>query len=683
MNTFRQRVAALAASDRWRDWGCVALIAALAATMLFPVLRGDWPIGHDHPVHIFRIWQLRETLLHHGLPWSWSHRWFAGYPQNVIYPIGADVFVLLIQLLSLGMLKLEVAYGIAFLIFFFFYGYAVFFFVRRALGSRVAGLIATLFSLTDPGNNDTGGWFYTVDMGVWASPFGMVPALFAFVWIADLLANPKPRAVVLVAVSVALALLCHPVHLIYFGLGIPLLCACRFLSDEATAWKRALPFLSAALGLAFLIASIWLIPYFSVVKYAAEIGGNSTNLTKIGDAFAGGTFFTRMHYLASAAGLIGAVFLLRARRTLPLFMSLFIFVILVVSSSSFAALFGDEVAHWIRKHIIAQRLWMLVKPCWYGATAFVFVSSWRAVRQWHGNGNEPPSSENGGDRGWLREAAFVSLLVLFVAPILVPSLSTFFHWEVRRPTQWNSERANLSSRKALILWLNEEIAQKQGFFRVAYGFDQDDHDLADLAMKVPCPFYKIYHTPTGHFKYDIQSGTNAALRATNVRFAVARHALPPRPDFCLLKVFRKDLWVYEFTDWNPKPFELQGSGTVETIQFGDEDIVLRADDKARGTLRLNVSYFPKWQATRDQVPLPITTVALPGVKDSGFMQVELAPGTYRFHFRRALSDYIGTVLCVVGLSICLLLANLDRVRGWWARRRAPSGSVSGGSAAVS
>ena len=143
----------LTASNRLREAICVILILVLATVMLAPVFRGDWPVGHDHPVHLFRIWQLEQTIRHGGLPWTWSHRWFAGYPQNVVYPIGADLLVVAVHAVSFGLLKIGQAYGIAFWLFYGAYGYAVFFFVRRTTGSRVAGLIATLFSLTDPGSN--------------------------------------------------------------------------------------------------------------------------------------------------------------------------------------------------------------------------------------------------------------------------------------------------------------------------------------------------------------------------------------------------------------------------------------------------------------------------------------------------------------------------------------------------
>lgn len=641
--------------------------------MLFPVFRGDWPIGHDHPVHLFRIWQLRETLLHHGLPWGWSHRWFAGYPQNVVYAVGADFFVLAIQALSFGTLSLGRAYGIAFWVFYFLYGYAAFFFVSRAVRSRLAGLIAVVFLLTDPGSNDIGGWFWTVDVGVWTSAFSLVPALLGTVWMASLLEAPKPRTAAAIALCLGLALMLHQIQLIYFGMAVPLLCLSRYLSAAETDWRRALPLLAASLGTGLLLASFWLVPYFAALPYASEVGGRGNDIAHISDALAAGTFFPRMHPLAVSFGLVGAICLWRSRRTLPLFMALFIFVTMVGSSSSFAALFGNSIALWVRNHIIAERLLMLVKPFWYGAAGFLLVSSWKAVDHFLDRPGDSPVRSGPRRPQFVRRIVLGALVCLFLAPILGRAAAIFYHNEIRRPSIWHSERRDLTARKQFTAWLQKEIPPGQ-FFRIAHGFDYDDHDLTDLGMEVPYPLYKIWHMPTGHFKYDIGWNTNAALRATNVRFALVKHALTGRPDFTLLKIFDQQLWLYQFRDWNPQPFQVEGEGTVQLLDFQDEDIVLRAENGAHGLLRLNVSYFPKWQATRDHVPVAITPISLPGIPNSGFMQTELAPGTYHFHFRRRWTDYVGTLLCLVGMAGSLILANWDRFR-WRGRKKPADASV--------
>ena len=326
--------------------------------MLAPVFRGDWPVGHDHPVHLFRIWQLEQTIRHGGLPWTWSHRWFAGYPQNVVYPIGADLLVVAVHAVSFGLLKIGQAYGIAFWLFYAAYGYAVFFFVRRATGSRAAGLIAVLFSLTDPGSNEVGGWFWVVDVGVWTSVLGLVPALIGVVKLCDLFEKPGPSVAASVGLCFGLALLCHQIHFIFFGLAIPLLCLSRFLSARQTDWRRAFGWLVVALSLGSCVAAFWYIPYAAALPYASEVGGAGRDFAQLGGALETGTLFPRMHFLAAAFGLIGSIGLLRTRSPLAVCSSLFIFTAALLASSTFAGFLGTPIADWLRHHIVADRIFV-------------------------------------------------------------------------------------------------------------------------------------------------------------------------------------------------------------------------------------------------------------------------------------------------------------------------------------
>ena len=270
---------------------------------------------------------------------------------------------------------------------------------------------------------------------------------------------------------------------------------------------------------------------------------------------------------------------------------------------------------------------------------------------------------------------FRSFVCVCLVPLLYPCIQTFVHEEVLRPTKWAADRPDLVARAAFIKWANTELPHSSGFFRIAHGFDQDEHSLTDLGIDVPYPLYKIFRTPTGdHFKYALGSDSNAALRAVNVRFVLAEHPLN-RADFLLQRNFGQGMLLYTFKNWNPQPFEiLQGGGGVQLEQFEDETIVLRADSTAHGLLRLNVTYFPKWHASRDGQSVPIKPISVPGVSDSLFMQVPLAPGLYRFEYRRGFSDYAGSILCLVGIAGCVALAKPEwfgRARNYFRKSSAP------------
>ena len=637
-----------------REFACIVVIFALATVMLHPTLRGDWPVGHDHPVHVVRIAQLKEAILTHGMPWAWSHRWFAGYPQNVIYPVGADLFVLAVQMLSFGTLNITRAYGVAFCLFYALYGYGIFYFVRRAFGSRSIGLLAAVFLLTDAGNTDVGGWFWLVDVGVWTAALGLIPALIAIVRIAAMLAKPSGRTAAAVALCVGLALLCHPIHLIYFSVAVPLICACRYLSEEPTAWRRALLLLGCALGCGLLIASFWLVPYFSAASYMSEIGTPGLALSDLGSRIVAGDLFSRMLPLAMSFGLLGSLLLLGTRSPLPLFTGMSVFVWLALSSSSYLHLFGTEIADDATNRIVFPRFLMLAKPFWYAAGAWLLVRCVKAL----GGGPTAAGTRAG------RLVTRVALLVFagaFVVPVLFQAASAFVRHEVLRPTEWHSKRDDRSARIAFAEWAQTEFQNTPGFFRIAHGLGEDGHRLSDLALYLPYPFYKASFTPTGHFKHNVDASSTEAFRAANVRFVLSGAPLD-RDDLELITLFPPNLNVYAFKEWNPDPFVItEGAGEIELMHFDDEEIMLQAGAGSHGRLRLNVTFFPKWHATRDDVAVPITPIADPDVERSAFMEVPLLPGTYRFRYQRDVSDYAGTVLCAIGLAGCAGLASWGRL----------------------
>ena len=196
------------------------------------------------------------------------------------------------MLVSFGFLKIGQAYGLAFWLFYAAYGYAVFFFVRRATGSRAAGLIATLFSLTDPGSNDAGGWFWVVDVGVWTSVLGLVPALIGTVKLCDLFEKPGAAVAASVGLCFGLALLCHQIHFIFFGLVIPLLCLSRYLCAKETHWRRASGLAGRGGPWSDYASQDFGISHMQLrFPTPPKSAGQGHNLAQLGDALAAGTFF--------------------------------------------------------------------------------------------------------------------------------------------------------------------------------------------------------------------------------------------------------------------------------------------------------------------------------------------------------------------------------------------------------
>jgi hypothetical protein len=637
----------LSRDDRVREVCSVFVVVALATTMMWRGLTGDWPVGHDHSVHLFRIWQLKQSLLHHGAFWSWTQRWFAGCPTGAIYPIGADLLVLIVHALCLGRVPLSESYGAAFWLFYCLHAYAVYYFASRALKSRSVGIVAVLLLISEGGNNDVGGWFWFVDAGVWTAALAMVPALIGTIHISRLFDNPEPRRAGAVAICIGLALLCHQLAIVYFALAVPLLCGCRFVLGEATRWRAAFMWLGIGGACGLLIAAFWFAPNLSLRSYLADIGGLGNTLSNLGESIERLQLFPRMWWLPAGAGVIGSIALLcGARTSLALFVGAFGFLAITLSSSSIVRLFGADVATWAGKHMIFMRLLMLAKPCWCAAAALLIVRSARCAIEQPARPIRP---------SWFRAAAAAAFILVFVAPLLFFAVRTFLRDELLRPTEWHSKQRNLNAREQFVVWVNALPRKRGEFYRIAHGFGPNYHEFTDLGARVPCPMYKVSNTPTGdHFVHSFESYSPEALHAMNVRFALADHPVN-RSDFVLDRTFAGQLRLYRVANWNPNPFVVKGTGKVELLKFHDETVVLRALPGASGRLRVNVTYISKWRATRDGVPIPITGVADPALPRSWFIEVPLAPGLYRFQYQRTFADYFGTVLALIGCAGCFAL----------------------------
>ena len=90
------------------------LVVGVAMAVLAPLLTGQMPLSHDHPVHLYKAWHFWEEMLLDGRLRGWSSYWFFGYPAEELYPIGPDIWVALFRLVTLGLVSWETTYGLAF-----------------------------------------------------------------------------------------------------------------------------------------------------------------------------------------------------------------------------------------------------------------------------------------------------------------------------------------------------------------------------------------------------------------------------------------------------------------------------------------------------------------------------------------------------------------------------------------
>jgi hypothetical protein len=655
---------------------CLAVIVAVGTAMLPEAALGDRPVDHDHPVHLFKAWQLRYDFLADGRLWGWSHQWFAGYPAQYLYPIGADLWIIFVQFLSLGLLNLGQAYGVALWLFWVLTGYAVYRFAAVGFG-RWVGILAAVLLMSDTGSFRFGGWVYTMEWAVWPQRLSMAFALLAMARVPGLLENTRWRDVGIFSLLLGAALVTHPIQILHFAIVGPVILLAYWLADSERSWAAGGARLVVGYVLGILIACVWLLPFLSVRDQTASYGQLWATTFDLGLDLFELSIFPGTLPLVIGLDLFGAIACVWVRTFHHLLTGMLVFTFLLAGSSTVIAEFHLLELASAFENVQFQRFSMMLKPYWFVAGAYAVVAILSAARhlvgqqyvgqqyvgqQFVGRASDDRDSTASQD-GWAGAKLFVgiALPVLMLVPFVVPYAYQFGSTQLRRGLTEASDRPYSADRDALVDWFEQNHSADEQFFRVMLQREYHDHSFADLGTRIGFPLYKTGFTPASNFLYKMESDAPEMLEALNVRYAISERSLPTSR-FELVETFGS-LRLYEFKRWQEQPFAvIEGSGDVTLESFEDEEIVVRAADGAHGRLRLNVSDFPRWTATRDGEPIEIEPVQVADDEQTGFMSVELAPGTYRFEFKRSFVDWLSLVLFMLGLGASLLLLLVDYSR---------------------
>jgi len=619
---------------------CLAVLAFVARSMMPEVLTGDRPIGHDHTVHFFKSWQLGEHLLPAGRLHGWSHRYFAGYPVAYHYPMGAYLWVAGVKALGVGMLSWGEAYGVAFWLQYVLGAWAVYVYARQGM-SRWAALLGGLLYLTDQGGLRTGGWRWTAYWGVWPQFLAMSLAVLAAARLPRVMEGQRYRDIGWFGILFGVSIWTHPFVLFHFAALLPIALLAFWVADRDRPWLVGALRLGAGYLVGVLVCLLWLFPYLANKDYSApgKLSPQWGDLYQLGQSLYDLKLFSGTWGLVTALGLVGCIGLLRGRRFHSVFTGLIALTLVLAGSSTFAAEFHLYEAVDMMKRVHLMRFPILLKPYWFAAAGYAVVLVVTATgRREDTGGQQRPSGAFG--------RAFVFGLV--AVPLLVPFGFTWYQNQVDRELLRQSERPFAEARTRLVKWFENHPAGPGEFFRVAVSLGGENvHSLLDLGVDIDRPIYNIGSQPASLYAYQVNSPLSQAFEAANVRYFVADRKRD-RSDLELVKRFG-NLRLYEFLGWSPDPFVVTGTGQVTLERFEDDEIVLRAAPGASGRLRLNVSAYPNWRATRDDQPIDIDVVQVRGVENSGFMEVDLAPGTYRFVFGWRWVDWVAWLACLLGL----------------------------------
>ncbi len=661
-------------------------LSAIATFMLREVALGDRIVSHDHTVHYVKAWQLKEHLAK-GHLYGWTHDWFAGFPYNYLYPIGTDLWVNLVYLLGFGALSFSQAYGVAFWLFHVFTGISGYKFGRMVGGPHV-GLIAGLLAITDTSEFRYGGWEYTVEYGVWPQGLSLCFSLLSFCHLPALVEERRPRDMAWFALWMGLAIISHPIQLIFLPVVLAASVLAAVLVPQVRAATATVRMLLATL-LSVLISCVWLMPFYTARKETDAMGVWWETTYDMGRSLLSLQALPGTLGYVLALGMFAVVVLLASRRFSLMFTALTAIAIPTLFSNTFIDELHLPFVSESFTRVQLMRMSTMVKPFWFTLSAYLAVSLLRfparAVMERMAQDVEPSEERP------LKSAMLTFVVALLLLPVLVPAAQDFWTRQVDRPVLVDSRRPFAAERQEALKWLKANLPN-DGFYRVGI-MTGHDHNFMDMAIEIEHPTYKRGFTPCSNFVYKMKSEEPGLLMALNLRYALSKRGLEEK-DFELLKSFGI-LKIYRFRHWRREPFEvIEGSGQVKVERFGDEEIVLRAAPGAKGKLRLNVSHFSRWAAYHDgqRIPLGITRFTdIDEPETTGFMTVALSPGEYRFVFRRTFADSAGFYVTLLGLLIAFALwmpwrqvrpvawleRGFDRFAGWtdqlseprWARAR--------------
>lgn len=647
---------------------CLSIVTLIALTMVSDVLGGERPVSHDHTIHFAKAWLLHEDLLSRGQIYGWTQNWFAGYPANYLYPPGADLWINAVYVLSFGALTFSQAYAGAFALFHVLTGVSAYVLgctvVDRAAGRRTltgyaVALLGAILCVTDPGFFRMGGWKYTVEYGVWPQALSLSFAILGIACLPAIVKTRKLAPIGMFGLWMGLAFITHPIQLIFLAITVLVAALAATVADSVRA-ATALFRLMLGVALSAWVGALWALPFFSTRAETNQMGVWWDTTYEMAKGLLDAQLFPGTLAYVFAFGMLGIVVMLRTKRFMLLFIGLIAITIPAITNSTMM----DELHLSTLLGSLAKvqylRLSTMVKPFWFVLAAYAVVAVIAHAHMLAELALQEPEKAVS-KASIVRQTVLAGVIGLLTLPVVVPLTDAFATRHIHTSIMTESDRPMPKAREQLERWLKTNLP-KGGFYRVGV-FTGDFHDWMDLGSVIDRPLYKRGFTPASNFVYQPRDRFPSILEALNVRFAISRHPLPEQ-DFEKLVTY--GTWsIYRFTGYRPETYRiLEGAGDIRVERFGNELVQLRAGQGSHGKLRINVSYFSRWQAYRDGQPVPITITYLRDAPtDSGFITVPLAPGEYRFVFERTLFDRMALPIGLLGMLMCGVLVFADRRKG--------------------
>ncbi len=659
--SFRGRSLELAELSR-RGWPAL-LVVGVALAVVAPLLVGQMPLSHDHPVHLYKAWHFWDEMLLSGRLRGWSSYWFFGYPAEELYPIGPDLWVAAFRLATFGMLSWEATYGLAFAAVFAFAAYSLYSFGRRHFG-RAAGVVAGLAWVLDAGDYREGGWSYTVDWAVWVQVLANAFALLALGRLAEVLDRGRARDYAIAGLLFGAALLSHPMNVMVLGFALPLYLVARALA-EGRPLGAELAKSGGALALGVALAGFWFLPMSARSAWTTNIGDLWRPLAQTVKGLLDGGVFANVWPGLIIVGVLGGVLGVAMRRAVPIFLLCLAAVLLfLASSTAFEELSLMALSKSFAK-IQYQRLTIPAKTCLFLLAGFAVqelaarVSAWRGSRA-AADAEGKPDAAAPEAPSLLRRALLVVLVAAIVAPFLRPALVELHQSYLKTIGGLALKRSipYWHDYQEFLRWSAQARAQSEGFYRIAYELDRHNHLMMGAPAYNRTPYYKVGYTPARLFKHVVETTEEPMYKVLSVKYVVSLGPLF-RPNLAEEARFGS-VFVYRYKDYRKERYTLSGPGRVEVKTFAEEKIHLVLRGAGPGTrVKVHVANYARWRARLNGETLPIAEAPVYGTTYPMLMEVAAEKdGELVFDYVSRPADVLGAFATLAGLGgvVLLLLA---------------------------
>ena len=613
------------------------LIVLAAAALYYPLLCGDFPVNHDHPVLLLRAWTAWRHLSPLGVS-GFETGQMAGTPTDGFYPVGAELLVVGLRLLSAGLLSWEAAYCLAFFLALVAYPLALYALGHR-MGGWLAGLAAGLLGLADRGAWLQPGWDFTANWGAWGMSLSFSLCLWTL-WALDrlFLRRVSVLGATLVGLAAGTALLCHPMAVAILGVAVPLLLLLRMLEEGvAPIWER-LPALVAAGALALALPAFWLCPFVMRQAWYGSYAYVWRPFEDVARGLLNGELLKAFSPLLAFSGLAGLTLAARRGVRLALFFLLGALLLLFASTDTFLVLFGllerfpslgqlqyERFAYFIRAALLLGA--GLLVGMLAARASSISAAVPRPCWQTHGLG----------------------LLILAVAAPFalygVRALPDAYFIPAKR-LDYASKSDLYGDIRASAAYLRSLPAADVG--RVALYAPTHEHMLLLLRVESGVPIFKVGFTSDYLFSGKFETQDREVWRALGVKHVLALDPLD-QPDLREVRRFGQ-LVLYRLTgaDGPTTVFTLRGPGQAAVVREAPEEMAFSLSGTAPETrLVVHRAAYALWHAEQRGRELPITRTRI-GKGPPVFIEIAAGDGELTLTYRAGAPERLGALLSWLG-----------------------------------